>query len=312
MKSLLLNEPGVLQSALDEAECAGQHFGVWSVEPRWFISAISAINSGQWPRRAPEAAADRVTTRANEPFSRIGKDVALVRVVGQMQKRESSFGGTSTIRLRAALRAAVADSSIKGIMMAIDSPGGTVAGTKELADDVYAARQQKPTYAYLEDMGASAAYWAASQATRVSANATAMVGSIGTVAVIEDTRGAADQLGIKVHVISTGPYKGAFWPGTEVTKEQIAYVQELVDDLNAEFLTAVSRGRGAAEKTVKGWADGRTWVGEKARSLGLVDAIEPFEAAVAALRSAMTPPQAPSARRRVSAEYAIRLAELDA
>ena len=93
-------------------------------------------------------------------------------------------------------------------MLHVDSPGGHVAGVQALADTIFQARKLKPLHAHIEDLGASAAYWLASQANTVTANSTAEVGSIGTMAVVHDSSGAAAKAGIKVYVVSSAPAAG--------------------------------------------------------------------------------------------------------
>ena len=127
-------------------------------------------------------------------------------------------------------------------LLHIDSPGGHVAGTKELADDVAAVDQSKPVHAYLEDAGASAAYWIASQARSVTANAMAMVGSLGTFTVLYDLSKAAAMEGVQVRIVSTGERKGAAAPGTPVTDADVAEAQRLVDGFDAFFRAAVRDG----------------------------------------------------------------------
>src|SRR5690606_31819803 len=128
---------------------------------------------------------------------------------GAMTKQGSSFGGASTVRTRRAIRSAAADKSVSAIMLLIDSPGGSVSGTSDLADDVANAKKKKPVYAYIEDTCCSAAYWVASQCSAIYANPTAIVGSIGTYMVVADYSRMAENAGVKVHCISTGKYKGA-------------------------------------------------------------------------------------------------------
>jgi signal peptide peptidase SppA len=215
-------------------------------------------------------------------------DVAVISIIGQMTKGESSFGGTSSVQTREAIRKAVDNEAVRAILLHIDSPGGTVAGTADLAAEVRNANAVKPVYAYIEDLGASAAYWVASQARRVYANATAEVGSIGTYAVIEDTSGVYDKAGAKVHVISTGEFKGAFADGAPVTDRQLASVQVEVDDLNEHFLNGVVEGRGITREAVNQLADGRVWIADKAQQNKLIDGIATLDDAVAALHNEVT------------------------
>jgi signal peptide peptidase SppA len=218
----------------------------------------------------------------------------VIELRGKLMKQQASMGGgTSTVRTRRLLRAAVADPAVSSILLYIDSPGGTVAGTRELANDVAAAANVKPVHAFIEDMGASAAYWIASQASRVSTNATGLVGSLGTYGVVHDYSAAAAMEGIKTFVVSTGKYKGAGVPGTEITPDVLADVQRNVDALNSYFVSAVATGRNMDDETVAELFDGRVHVGDEAKTLGLVDAVESLDEAFAVL-------QRSSAKGRVS------------
>ena len=187
----------------------------------------------------------------------------------------------------------------------MDSPGGQVAGVQELADEVHDTDWVKPVHAHLDDLGASAAYWVASQARRVTANQTAQVGSIGVLAVVEDTAGMAEQEGVKVHVVATGPRKGDFAPGAPVTEDALVALREEVEDTYGHFLAAVTRGRGLRGNRLEAVADGRTWIAAKAVERGLIDAVASEEEAIAGLAKAV---RAGTARRRERASVAIRLA----
>jgi len=285
-------------------DCAAQHFGPWLIEPQWANRAVIAIRAGQWQFRS---AASDATAMDERPLYTVSDGIAIVRIVGQMQKATSSLGGASTIQTRRALRAAVADKKVNAVLLSVDSPGGTLAGTEALANEVTRTGTAKPTWAYIEDLGASAAYWVASQAVRVSANRTAMVGSIGTVMVIEDTSARAEQEGVKVHVVSTGAFKGAGYDGAPVTEEYVEYAQDLIDKLNASFLTAVKRGRNLAIGKVREVADGRVFVADDAAGLGLIDAVESFDDAFRGLRNVVKAQAATP--RRDAAERRLRMTQ---
>lgn len=213
--------------------------------------------------------------------------VALLSLTGPMSKGGSPSMGNdaSTVALRRQVRQAAADPDAKAILLKIDSPGGEVAGTSDLAADVKAAGQVKPLYVYIEDLGASAAYWVASQANAIYAGPSARVGSIGTYLAVEDSSGMADKLGLKVHVVKAGDYKGAGVPGSPVTPDHLAHFQAQVDDLNAHFVSGVQRGRGMTAEQAKALADGRVYVGAKARNAGLVDGITSYDAVLTRLKA---------------------------
>jgi len=262
-------------------KCAQMHLDVWSVHADWLQSQIRALKIGALMPK-PE--------RSEKPIDGSGYTVsqrlALIPIDGPMMKGWSKYGGTSTMWARNAIRLADKNNDVDAIMLHIESPGGTVAGTAELADDV--RRTKKPIHAHIDDLGASAAYWVASQADRISVNRTGFVGSIGAYAAIYDESGAAEQQGIKVHVISTGPYKGAGEPGAEVTEEHLAHWQEIVDKHFEHFETAVRSGRRLLKAQFKRVADGRIFDAKDAQQKGLVDSVESFDLAMLRLRRAAT------------------------
>ena len=211
----------------------------------------------------------------------IQEGIAYLSLTGPMTKSPTSFGtGTSTSYLRRQIRSAGADKDVKAIVLRIDSPGGSVGGTDDLAADVKRVSASKPVYAYVEDQCCSAALWVASQATRVYANKTALVGSIGTYMVLYDSSKAAEKEGIEVLVFSTGDHKGAGVPGAKITDEQKADFQRVVDDLNAHFLAAVASGRNLSMQAIKQIATGQVWIASQALERNLVDRVCSMDEAV--------------------------------
>lgn len=222
-------------------------------------------------------------------------------------KGRSKFAGTDTLALRQKIRMAANNPRVNAIMLVVDSPGGTVAGTDELAEDVRAASQVKQVHAHIDDLGASAAFWVASQATRITAGRTSQVGSIGTMAIVADSSEAAKMEGIKIHVISTGAFKGAGVPGTVVTKEHLAELQQRVDDINEHFLAAVEAGRGMTRKEVTVVADGRVFVAQKAKEVKLIDEVMSLDEAFDELSDTIASDQ--GQRRTARAQSAIAVAQ---
>ena len=114
-----------------EPKCASRHIGDWLIEPYWMQEAVANLRAGRLLRVDQgdiDAQRDPVLFVVDE-----GK-IAHIMIQGPMMKGDSKFGGTNTVRTRRALRAAVADAAVRGIMIHADSPGGTVAGTNDLAD----------------------------------------------------------------------------------------------------------------------------------------------------------------------------------
>jgi signal peptide peptidase SppA len=172
------------------------------------------------------------------------------------------FGATSSEDIGEALREAGERDDIKAVFLNIDSPGGTVAGTPELAAAVKALNGSKPVYAFSSGLMCSAAYWIASQARAIYATPSAQVGSIGVVQAVIDNSAALDKAGIKVEVFSVGKYKAMGAPGTPLTDDQRELIQSNLAEIAAEFHDAVlSRGRAIPAEAM----EGQTFSGKQAQ-----------------------------------------------
>lgn len=236
-------------------------------------------------------AAEIQAIAANAPYRaeaggdgyRIVDGVAIVSVDGVLAKHSymvngaSQPRGTSTLAIAQAVRAAADNPDVKAILLDVYSPGGSVEGVSEAADAVYAACDQKPVYAHANDLMASGAYFIASQADKVFTTAMGIVGSIGAYTVITDSSKAAEQLGLKVHVVKSGDMKGAGVPGSAVSEEQLSAAQSVINDITGLFVNAVARGRGISVEAAQKLADGRVHVGEAAVKLGLADKVQSFD-----------------------------------
>lgn len=213
-----------------------------------------------------------------------GKSVATVRVEGTLMKSRSSLGGSGTVQMRRDIRDAANNADVSAILLAIDSPGGTVAGTDDLAAEVRAAAKKKPVMAFVSDLCASAAYWVASQCDAIYANSeTALVGSIGTLMTVYDLSKAAAAQGVEAVVFATGPLKGAGTEGTAVSEEQRAYFQGVVDDAQRSFDAAVKRGRSLSDAQLKAVRTGGVFGATEAEARKLIDGVKTYDQAVSAL-----------------------------
>lgn len=297
-----------------------QYLGLWTISEPAF-NALAGMARGMDLAahvRQQQAARPAQAAERQKGFDRVG-NVAVLDLVGFITKYGSSLSAMrdGTVGLRRRIREAAAAPDVDAIVLRVDSPGGTAAGTGDLADEVFEAAQRKPLAAFIEDLGASGAYWVAAQATLVAANPTALVGCIGTYAVIEDVSGWYAERGIKTHVIRAGQFKGAGVEGTEVTPDQLAEFQRQVDSVNREFLGAVARGRKLGLPAVQGLADGRVYVAADAKRLGLVDFVGTLEAAIATVDTrpqrarAGNPPAAQSTAKPVKPAKARTPCEVD-
>jgi signal peptide peptidase SppA len=259
------------------------YIGPWLIEPTHFASLWQMASEMNLAAHV-EKGSDPLKAAVEKLPGPGGRSLAVIKVTGLMMKSQSSFGGTSTIQLRRDIRQAAADDDVAAILLAIDSPGGTVAGTDDLAADVRGARKSKPVWAHIDDLCASAGYWLASQCDRITANSpTAMVGSIGTFQVIYDRSGAAEKDGIKTLLFATGPLKGLGTPGSKITDEQVAHVQSLVNSVQESFDAAVQKGRGLTDKQLAAVRHGGVMTASEAMDKKLVDAVQPLSKTIAEL-----------------------------
>lgn len=213
--------------------------------------------------------------------------VAVVPVIGPIFRRANLFteisGATSLELLSRDLRTAIEDDSVEAIALDVDSPGGEANGVSEMADMVYAARDQLPVVAFIGDLGASGAYWIASAADRVVASDTALVGSIGVRKAFVDTTERDLKEGVRTieFVSSQSPNKSL----DPTDGDDRAEIQQVVDDLADVFIAKVARNRGVSRETVlEDFGQGGVMVGERAVEAGLVDRIGTFEGVIETLQ----------------------------
>lgn len=251
----------------------------------------------QAERRDPEAR-ERSEEIDGKRYELAGS-VALVPVSGVIAKYASQVNGVSQPRgtsvqaIRAAVREARADAMVGSVVLRVESPGGTVDGVEELAAELAAMRGDggAPVLAYAEGPMASAAYWIASSAREVYATTSARVGSIGVYTVLPDTSKMFEQAGVTMHLVKAGQFKGIGERGVPVSADQLAKVQERINDVMTLFTASVERGRKRSAETVAGWATGDIWMAGKAHEMGLIDGVKPLAALVDELNSKHRPRQ---------------------
>lgn len=213
--------------------------------------------------------------------------VAIIPIDGVISKRMNLFsqisGGASTELIGRDFRAALADPTVHALILRVDSPGGTVDGTQELAQLVYNARGSKPIVTYVDGMMASAAYWIGSAADQAFIGAdTTAVGSIGVVASHTDYSRREEMMGIKTTEIYAGKYKRIASEHQPLSADGRQYMQDMVDYLYSVFVAEVAKQRGSDPETVhQNMADGRIFTGQQAVSAGLVDGVSTLDQLIA-------------------------------
>ncbi len=228
------------------------------------------------------------------------QQVALMNLHGVILSRASGdmtmSGYTDPQRFAANMRRAADDPSISRIVLSIDSPGGSVSGTRTAGDAVAYAASKKEVVAVADDMAASAAYWIGAQATKFIADPGATVGSIGVIMALKDTSEKNAKDGVQTHVLRSGVEKALGQPGEAITDATLAHYNEQLMTFHDQFVEAVAKGRGMTVAQVQLLATGRTWIGQAAVDVGLADAVGTVQQALAGAFSAQPDAQRPAAK----------------
>ncbi len=287
-----------------------------AAETLWAISreglerikaAASGLLAGQMDIEGLQA--QLVTRRGSSGgFERDGK-VAILRLEGVLTRQLNLFsllfGGTSTEAVERDLKAALESPEIEGILLLVNSPGGTVDGAPELAQTIFSARGKKPVVALADSTAASAALWIAAAADSLLLRGpTSVVGSIGVVAVHFDFSRREESAGIKVSEIVSAPRKNLVSPHQPLTEEGREALQRQVDFVHEQFVSDLARNRGVGRERAAQWGTGEVFFAEEAMRLGLADGFATPESVVAQLaggsalgggKSSVSPPKAASA-----------------
>jgi signal peptide peptidase SppA len=207
-----------------------------------------------------------------KPYEMTDDGIAIVSVIGPLYKRKSPF--VSNYKAIGEALAAVSQmEQLPPVVLKIDSPGGMVSGLDPVLDQIRELSEQTLVVASINGMGASAAYRIASQAGSVFASKDSEVGSIGTYWQLLDYSEAYKKAGVESVLLTTGPFKGIGTPGEPLTREQREFLQQTVEESNAEFLKDIMTGRDMSAEAVDSVADGRWWSASKAETFGLIDGV---------------------------------------
>lgn len=174
------------------------------------------------------------------------------------------------------------DSSVKAIILHINSPGGGAAASQEIYHEVLRVRQEnhKKIIASVESVGASGAYYIASACDNIYANNASVVGSIGVIMEWTNYGDLMRWAKLKSVAIHAGELKDAGDPSRDITPKEQAYFQSLVDNMYGQFVHDVATGRHTTDEKIKPLATGQVWTGEQALPLGLIDKVGGFRTAL--------------------------------
>ena len=270
----------------------------WALMPERLSAVTAVIARWSGDARASDEvmhsiAADRSArdARRQASLSNSGGGIAVLPLYGVVTQRGnmvddvSGPGTASTQQFSNMLRAALQDETVTQILIDIDSPGGSVYGVAELADEIVSARAQKPVVAIANSLAASAAYWIGCSASEFYVTPGGEVGSIGVWQAHQDYSKAMDEAGVKTTLISAGKFKVEGNPYAPLDEEAQGFMQSRVDDYYEAFTKAVAKGRGVPISQVRdGMGQGRVLGAEAALASSMVDGIATFEDVVKKMR----------------------------
>jgi signal peptide peptidase SppA len=294
----------------------------WALMPER-LNAVAAVLA-RWSSNTPASdevmqriAADRSAREARRQSNQVngggaGNGIAVLPLYGVVTQRGnmvddvSGPGSVSTQQFAASLRQALTDESVSQILIDIDSPGGSVYGVAELADEIISARAQKPVIAIANSLAASAAYWIGACASEFYVTPGGEVGSIGVWQAHQDYSKAMDEAGVKTTLISAGKFKVEGNPYTPLDEDAQAFMQSRVDDYYAAFTKAVAKGRGVSIAQVRdGMGQGRVLGAEAALASNMVDGIATLDDVVRKMRRSAKLQNKPQASRLLQARNSL-------
>jgi protease-4 len=174
------------------------------------------------------------------------------------------------------------DMDNKGILLYMNTPGGTVYHSDELYLALldYKKDTGRPVHAYMSEMCASGGYYISMASDYITANRITITGSIGVISTMIDTSGLFEELGLRTVVIDSGEHKGAGSLGVEITPRQQAVYRSIIDEYFELFVSLIADGRSMDIQTVKDLADGRIYTAQQAYQQGLIDEVGSWDGAL--------------------------------
>lgn len=196
--------------------------------------------------------------------------IAVIPIYGTITSGSTvGVGGADSIHIIESIESAEKNPSVKAIVLEINSPGGSPVASAEIAEAIKKA--EKPTVAWIGEIGASGGYWAASAADQVIAHPMSLTGSIGAFSTVFELEGLMEKIGVTQQTIKSGEFKDIGTPFRNMTEEEREIFQEIVIDMKDQFVEAVAENRGIPREQVMQIADGRPYLAKKALELDLVD-----------------------------------------
>ena len=212
-----------------------------------------------------------ITLISDNSVSFGGNKIALVRIEGPILDSEKAMEE---------IKKYSKDSSVKAILLRVNSPGGAVAPSQEIYVEVKKAVEKKPVVISMGAVAASGAYYISAPASRIVANPGTITASIGVIMEIPNFSGLMQKVGIKSEVIKSGRHKDLASAFRGIGEEERKILQNVLDNVHEQFILAVAEGRNMDVSEIRKIADGRIFTGQQAIAVGLVDELGNMEDAI--------------------------------
>ena len=207
---------------------------------------------------------------SNQEAEILGPHTALIEIDGTI---ESGTAGAADAVIPA-LNRAYSDSNSVGVILRINSPGGSPVQAGMINDEIVRLRQEfprKPLYVVVDEICASGGYYIAAAADKIFVNKASIVGSIGVLMEGFGFTGLMEKLGVERRLMTAGENKGFLDPFSPQSAKQKNYAQEMLDEVHQQFIDVVRQGRGERLKETPETFSGLFWSGSKAVEIGLAD-----------------------------------------
>jgi protease-4 len=198
------------------------------------------------------------------------KHTALVTLEGEI----SSSSMANALDINSSLTAAFENENSAGVVLRINSPGGSPVQAGMMNDEIHRLRKlypSKPLYVVVEDICASGGYYVAVAGDQILVDKASLVGSIGVIMEGFGFTGLMDKLGVTRRMITAGSNKGMMDPFSKENPQQVEMIKNMIDEIHQQFIAVVKAGRGDRLKETPEMFSGRVWNGEQAIKIGLVD-----------------------------------------
>lgn len=272
----------------------------WMITPDALRMILEILDAHMEGKITTEDAANRVrkakqgfaldldSLGSDEPISRRIGSVGVLRLSGPIFPKANLMtnlsGATSLEQFQSEFRSLMADDNIKTVLLDIDSPGGLSDLVDETATEIRNGRDQKPIYSVANTTANSAAYYLASQATKMYATPSGQVGSIGTFMVHSDDSKQKEMLGVKDTIVKSGRFKAV---GMEpLSDDSYSHLQDFVNQTNDSFVRAVAEGRGVDDSYVReNFGEGGVVSPKRALEVGMIDGIATFDEVLSSINT---------------------------